>query len=79
MLEAAARRIRHGVWRDREGMALWWSLMDDLLSKHEMAYAEWNTRNGAAHPGFGDGVQEISKAKPCWISSSPTGRFALPR
>lgn len=59
MLEDAARLIRRGVWRTREGLARWWALSNDMLEKHEKAYAEWNTRNGASHPGFGDGPEEI--------------------
>jgi len=53
MLEDAARLIRRGVWRDREGIARWWALSNDMLEKHEKDYAEWNTRNGAAHAGSG--------------------------
>ena len=59
MLEDAARLLRRGVWRNRDGVARWWALSNDMLEKHEMDYAEWNTRNGAAHPGFGDGPDEI--------------------
>ena len=57
-LEDAARLLHRGVGRTREGLARWWRWTDVMLSRHEEAYAEWNTRNGFPHDGFG-GDDEI--------------------